>query len=64
MPRPILPFGRWLPWALAAVGGALVARGVVTGDREMVLAGVIGLVGVVVAFPLASVLTRHHGRDE
>jgi hypothetical protein len=64
MPRPTLPFGRWLPWALAAIGGALVARGAVNGDRETVLAGVIGLVGVIVAFPLASLLTRHRQPDE
>ncbi len=64
MPRPTLRFGRWLPWALVAVGVALVLWGSVNDDRETVLAGVIGLVGVIVAFPLASLVTRHHHTDE
>lgn len=64
MARPALPLGRWLPWALAGVGAALIIQGAVTGDGETVLAGVAGLAGVIVAFPLASLVTRHHGPEQ
>ncbi len=63
MPRPALPLGRWLPWVLAVVGALLILWGLLTGDRETVLAGVVGVVAVLVAFPLGSLVTRrvrHH----
>lgn len=63
MPRPALPLGRWLPWVLAAVGVLLIAWGLLRDDRETVLAGVVGVVAVLVAFPLGSLVTRrarHH----
>jgi hypothetical protein len=63
MPRPALPLGRWLPWVLAAVGALLILWGLLTGDRETVLAGVVGVVAVLAAFPLGSLVTRrarHH----
>lgn len=65
MPRPMLPLGRWLPWVLAAVGGLLIAWGLLTGDRETVLAGVVGVGAVLVAFPLGSLITRraHHHEE-
>jgi len=65
MPRPALPLGRWLPWVLAAVGALLIAWGLVTSDREMVLAGAVGLAGVIVAFPVGSrVAQRGEPRDD
>lgn len=60
MPRPALPLGRWLPWVLTAVGALLIARGLVSGEREMVLAGAVGLAGVLVAFPVGAFITRDH----
>ncbi len=63
MPRPALPLGRWLPWVLALIGALLIAWGLLRGDRETVLAGVVGVVAVLVAFPLGSLVTRrarHH----
>jgi hypothetical protein len=63
MPRPALPLGRWLPWVLVAVSAALILWGIGRNDRETVLAGVIGVLGVLVAFPLGSLVThraRHH----
>ncbi|MBE0607947.1 MAG: hypothetical protein IH609_01065 [Dehalococcoidia bacterium] len=64
MPRPTLPLGRWLPWVLAAVGALLIAWGLLRGDRETVLAGVVGVVAVLVAFPLGSLVTRRAHHDE
>jgi hypothetical protein len=46
------------------VGAALIIQGAFTGDGETVLAGVAGLAGVIVAFPLASLVTRHHGPEQ
>ncbi len=64
MPRPALPLGRWLPWVLAAVGALLIAWGLLAGDRETVLAGAVGVVAVLVAFPLGSLVTRGARRHE
>lgn len=64
MPRPALPLGRWLPWVLAAVGALLIARGLASGEREMVLAGAVGLAGVLVAFPLGALATRSGNRQK
>jgi len=59
--RPILPLGRWGPWVLAAVGIALVAWGLLSGNREMALAGGVAVVVFLVAFPLANIIL---GKDE
>ena len=64
MPRPALPLGGWLPWVLAAVGALLIAWGLLAGDRETVLAGAVGVVAVLVAFPLGSLVTRGARRHE
>jgi len=58
MPKPVLPLGRLLPWMLGLLGVLLIAWGLVSGEREMVLAGGVGLAGVVVAFPLAAFVLR------
>ncbi len=64
MACPVLPLGRWLPWVLAGVGAALILWGAATADRETVLAGVVGVVAVLVAFPLGSLVTHRAGRHE
>ncbi len=64
MPRPALPLGRLLPWVLATVGALLIAWGLLRDDRETVLAGVVGVVAVLVAFPLGSLVTRRARRHE
>lgn len=66
MPRPALPLGRGLPWVLAGVGALLILWGLLAGERETVLAGVVGVLAVLVAFPLASAVTRRaaHHHDE
>lgn len=64
MPRPALPLGRWLPWVLAVVGALLIAWGLLRGERETVLAGVVGVVAVLLAFPLGSLVTRRAQKDD
>lgn len=64
MPRPALPLGRWLPWVLAAVGTGLILWGLLASDRETVLAGVVGVAAVLVAFPLGSLVTRRARHQE
>jgi urea transporter len=64
MPRPALPLGRWLPCVLAVVGALLILWGLLRGDRETVLAGVVGVGAVLVAFPLGSLVTRRADHDE
>ena len=60
MPTPVLPLGRLLPWMLGLLGALLIAWGLLTTDREMVLAGAMGLAGVIVAFPVGAFITRDH----
>ena len=50
---PAVPLGRKAPWILAGVSMAVLTYGLVAGERTTVAVGIIGLAGVIVAFPLA-----------
>jgi hypothetical protein len=53
---PVLPGGRALPWVLAVAAAAVLAFGLVEGDRATIAVGAAGLLGVLIAFPLARVI--------
>lgn len=61
---PALPLGRAAPWVLGAVAAVLLLLGLWRGNGELALLGVVGLAGVVVAFPLSSLLLGRRPHDD
>lgn len=53
---PALPRSRALPWVLGSVAAIALTFGLAAGQPVLVTAGIVGLGGVVVAFPLAAVI--------
>lgn len=61
---PALPLGRFAPWLLGGLAAVLLIVGLWRGPRELALLGVVGLVAVLVAFPLASLLLGRRPDDD
>ena len=61
MHRPVLPLGRMAPWLLAAAAVVLLVWGGATGDREMMVLGVVAAAAWLLAFPVTRALL---GRDK
>lgn len=62
--RPILPFGRWASFILGVLALGLLAWGVVTSNREMVVVGALGAAALLVGFPVAEFLMARGGKDD
>jgi hypothetical protein len=60
---PALPLGRRAPWVLGVIAAAALGWGLWQGDTGYIALGGVGLVGVVVAFPLAGLLLTAPSED-
>ena len=60
---PGLPLGRSAPWVLGGVSAALIGLGAWQGDRPLLLLGGVGLLAVLVAFPLSSAVMGERPDD-
>jgi hypothetical protein len=58
--HPSFPQRRLLPWALGGVSLAALLFGLVADNEGALAAGVVGLAGVIIAYPLAWLVA---GRD-